>query len=71
MGYRNTNLGELIMFTINLNQNVINELFAFHTNPEPELSNETIAVLDQIELDHGSNWLPVSALDGELTFEYL
>ena len=58
------------MFTINLNQNVINELFELHSNSEPELSNETIAVLDQIELQHGPV-SPVSALDGSVTFEYL
>ena len=58
------------MLTINLNQNVINEIFELHDNPEPELSNETIAVLDQIELQHGPV-SPVSALDGSITFEIL
>ena len=58
------------MLTINLNQNVINEIFDLHDNPEPELSNETIAVLDQIELQHGPV-SPVSALDGSVTFEIL
>ena len=58
------------LVTINLNQNVINQIFELHENPEPELSNETIAVLDQIELQHGPA-SPVSALDGSITFEIL
>ena len=58
------------MFTINLNQNVINQLFELHENPVAELSNETVAALDLIEMEHGPV-SPVSALDGSITFEIL
>lgn len=58
------------MLTINLNQNVINEIFELHDNPVAELSNETVAALDLIETEHGPV-SPVSALDGSVTFEYL
>ena len=59
------------MFTINLTQNVINEIFSLHFDPDPELSNETIATIDAIEAQHGFAWSPISETDGLVTFEII
>jgi hypothetical protein len=59
------------MFTINLTQNVINEIFSLHFNPEPELSDETIATIDAIETQHGFSWSPISEDNGLVTFEII
>lgn len=59
------------MFTINLSETVIREIFDLHSNPEPELSNETIATIDAIENQYGLNWMPTDVVDGFVTFEII
>lgn len=59
------------MFTINLSETVIREIFDMHSNPEPELSNETIATIDAIENQYGLNWMPTDVVDGFVTFEII
>ena len=59
------------MFTINLSETVIREIFDLHSNPEPELSAETIATIDAIDNQHGLNWMPTDVVDGLVTFEII
>lgn len=59
------------MFTINLSETVIREIFDLHINPEPELSAETIATIDAIDNQHGTSWMPTDVVDGLVTFEII
>lgn len=59
------------MFTINLSETVIREIFDLHINPEPDLSAETIATIDAIDNQHGTSWMPTDVVDGLVTFEII
>jgi len=59
------------MFTINLSETVIREIFDLHINPDPDLSDETIATIDAIDNQYGLNWMPTDVVDGVVTFEII
>lgn len=56
------------MFTIALPESVISEIFELHTNPDPDLSDETIEAIAAIDFEHGENWMPADVVDGIVTF---